>query len=755
MYDLSTKKNIIKILAPIFFIVGLFFSLILFHHDVAFAAPGDTGTTGTGSNGGQAVTDASNKDSSDITCAIEKMGWILCPIIETSGKVGDQAFNFLSKTFLETEPELISNSSSGTKAAWQIAVNLANIMFIIALLIIILSQVTGQGLNNYGIKKMLPRLFIAAIAVNLSYYICQLIVDVTNILGFEIQRFMIDQAHKVSDKAVLPVPTGFFSTQTSGGALGVMASGILGIPTIVWFLLPMLFLGITTVVITCIVIVVILLLRKAFIILLVVISPIAFVAYILPNTEKFFQKWGRMFWQLLLVFPIVSLLFGSGQLASAVILAAGSNSNAYKDDQSSNGKCIQLPKSTTIDYNGNTSGNGGRIGWWGSTLTGDKTPEKNIAEVKDCVRGSTPFLLGITAAGIAVAPMLAVWAVLKGALSAAGSIGGKISGAVQSAGDKTNRFVRKPEDALRRAAIGAAKTGLTASALEGGFGKRTARFVGRRRTAKARQDSRIKTAQAAYDAGPLGNDDAMALMKQQEEAGTAQRALQTQYDEARSNGEIKLGSGLGTATEVESVQKAIAEADQRVNIREVEEFNKTVRAIQDGIDIRNLNEAQRAFRQAMIDGNREAARAHHNVLMGAGAEGQKRFDEVISDGSGYSPDALNDIKANMMQNNQGAMSSNLAYKAWAGGDNMDLRAVSQSSGTYDTSVEKFVAQSSYAQKQGMENMSDSMKNSLRDAIERGSSNIDRLDPAVLAQLKSDGATSKNSDQGTSGGNTST
>lgn len=497
--------------------------------------------------------------SSDITCAIEKLGWILCPIIETSGKVGDQVFNFLANNFLQTEPELISNSPSGTKAAWQIAVNLANIMFIIALLIIILSQVTGQGLNNYGIKKMLPRLFIAAIAVNLSYYICQLIVDVTNILGFEIQRFMIDQAHKVSDKAVLPVPTGFFSTQTSGGALGAMASGILGIPTIVWFLLPMLFLGITTVVITCIVIVVILLLRKAFIILLVVISPIAFVAYILPNTEKFFQKWGRMFWQLLLVFPIVSLLFGSGQLASAVILAAGSNSNAYKDDQSSNGKCIQLPKSTTIDYNGNTSGNGGRIGWWGSTLTGDKTPEKNIAEVKDCVRGSTPFLLGITAAGIAVAPMLAVWAVLKGALSAAGSIGGKISGAVQNAGNKTNSLARKPEDALRRAAIGAAKTGLTASALEGGFGKRTARFVGRRRTSKARQEARIRTAQATHDA-TLGADSAMEIAALNQAATAADAGLREKFVQAQLKDQNMIGGKLGIAAQDPAVAKALEAA---------------------------------------------------------------------------------------------------------------------------------------------------------------------------------------------------
>lgn len=478
--------------------------------------------------------------SSDITCAIEKMGWILCPIIETSGKVGDQAFNFLANNFLQTEPELISNSPSGTKAAWELARNLANIMFIIAFLVIILSQVTGQGLNNYGVKKMLPRLVIAAIAVNVSYYICQLMVDLTNILGFEIQRFLVNTAAGVSDKAALPVQTRI-DNQTSNGALGSMATGILGITTVVWFLLPMLFLGVGTVVITCIVIIVILLLRKAFIVLLVVVSPIAFVAYILPNTEKLFQKWGRMFWQLLLVFPIVGMLFGGGQLASAIVLVAGSSADAYKDQ---GGKCIQLPPSKIIDEKGNA-------------------PKTNPAStaVKDCDKngGSTPFLLGLIAAGIAVAPMLAVWSVLKGALSAAGAIGGKISGAVQNAGNKATGIARKPEDALRRAAVGAARTSLTANALKGGFGKGTARFVRRRQTSKARQEARIRTAQATHDA-TLGADSAMEIAALNQAATAADAGLREKFVQAQLKDQNMIGGKLGIAAQDPAVAKALEAA---------------------------------------------------------------------------------------------------------------------------------------------------------------------------------------------------
>lgn len=352
--------------------------------------------------------EASNNEGQ--TCAVEKLGWILCPIIETGGKMGDRAFQFLSKTFLETEPELVASNPNGpargTEYAWNLARNIANIMFIIAFLIIIYSQVTGAGITNYGIKKMLPRLIVAAIAVNASYYICQIMVDLTNILGYEIQNFMVDTARQISVNAALPVANGSIFSENSPGTLETIAGAVLGTLGLVWFFLTPLILGVSTVVITCLIIVAILLLRKAFIVLLIVVSPIAFVLYLLPNTEKLFNKWLSMFWKLLMVFPVVGLLMGSGQLASAVILAAGSTGN--DGVYASGDTCVTLPAQSS-----------------GSQATTGK-----------CGTKATPLLLGLVAAGIAVAPLLAVWSVLKGALAAAGALGGKIGGAIQTYGQK-------------------------------------------------------------------------------------------------------------------------------------------------------------------------------------------------------------------------------------------------------------------------------------------------------------------------------
>ena len=88
---------------------------------------------------------------------------------------------------LETQPLNVTDNKSGLYLAWNIMLGFANAAFIIAFLVIIYSQVTSAGISNYGIKKMLPRLAIAAVLVNISYYICAFAIDLSNISGHALQ----------------------------------------------------------------------------------------------------------------------------------------------------------------------------------------------------------------------------------------------------------------------------------------------------------------------------------------------------------------------------------------------------------------------------------------------------------------------------------------------------------------------------------------------------------------------------------------
>lgn len=250
------------------------------------------------------------------TCNIDGIGWIICPTMSFMGDLLSNAFNGLADNFLVTDTSLVS-VNSGTYAAWGVFRNIANVAFVIAFLIIIFSQLTGVGVSNYGVKKLLPRIVIAAILVNISYFVCQIAVDLSNILGYSLKSLLDGIS------SGLPVPGGSEATASNGfGIVGIVAI-VLGLGVAGYFALGILVPVLITALLGVIAIVLLLIARKAIIILLIALSPLAFVAFLLPNTESLFNKWRKVFVALLLLFPIISMVFGMSSLAAKILLAAG------------------------------------------------------------------------------------------------------------------------------------------------------------------------------------------------------------------------------------------------------------------------------------------------------------------------------------------------------------------------------------------------------------------------------------------------
>ena len=245
------------------------------------------------------------------SCGIDGIGWLVCPVMNFVASLNDAAYSAISG-FLDIKPAILNNSNTyGAKQGWEFFRNIANAIFAVIFLWIIFSQISNVGVSNYGIKKILPRLIIGALLVNLSYYLCQIFVDLSNILGHTLKDALESGAGGVGTGSEA---TGWGSAiaATIVGVGGVVAFAALavGIPTLVAG-----FFAIMTVFI-------ILVVRQAGIILLVAISPVAFAAWLLPNTEDLFKKWMKMFRGLLLVFPIISLLYGAGKLAGAILISS-------------------------------------------------------------------------------------------------------------------------------------------------------------------------------------------------------------------------------------------------------------------------------------------------------------------------------------------------------------------------------------------------------------------------------------------------
>lgn len=326
------------------------------------------------------------------SCAITGLGWIICPVVNFMASLNDGMYSIIS-SFLAFNGEgklLVIPTNTAAKPTTDTAVynvwskfrDYANVVFVIIFIIIILSQVSSIGVSNYGIKRLLPKLLIAAVSVNLSFFICVALVEVSNVLGYGLQSLLEGIGSSVgstfnrtwSETAASALDGTLFGVAGVAAALAVISTqGAIGA-------LALLFPIIIAAVIALFVILLILYARQALLIILITLSPLAFVAYLLPNTEQWFKKWWKLFSTLLMLFPIVAFVFYGSKLAATIIASLGG-------------------------------------GWV------------------------------IAALGIQCIPLLVVPSMLKGSLSAAGSLGTKLQGLGNSA---TGRLKAKAQDQYKK-----------------------------------------------------------------------------------------------------------------------------------------------------------------------------------------------------------------------------------------------------------------------------------------------------------------
>ncbi|TWP22116.1 hypothetical protein EUA67_00890 [TM7 phylum sp. oral taxon 352] len=267
--------------------------------------------------------DPPSENSTSTSCDVQGIGWFICPVSNWLADGIDYMYSALQE-FLKTKPLETTNQNSGIYLAWVIMRNISNVAFIVAFLVIIYSQLTSVGISNYGVKKMIPRLVIAAVLVNLSFTICAILLDLSNIAGYAFQDAFMGIKNTIStvgENTSTWTWSEVISTALSNGALAI------GAITFTTELLPMLVPAATLAGLTLLLILLIMAARQALIIILIIISPLAFVCYLLPGTEKWFKKWRDSFLTMLVFFPAFAVVFGGAQLAGIIIIQNASGSN--------------------------------------------------------------------------------------------------------------------------------------------------------------------------------------------------------------------------------------------------------------------------------------------------------------------------------------------------------------------------------------------------------------------------------------------
>jgi hypothetical protein len=259
-------------------------------------SPGSPGT-GVGSSGTSSAPNLSCKIGG--ISIFNPLNWLLCAAIDGMSDIIGFADNAItSQLSVGTKgtsdvPNQIFCSSSTPSSdlqtcgayhnAWSNFRNIALGLMVVAGLVILISQAMGMELlDAYTIRKTLPRLLIAAIAITLSWQLMGFFVQLTNDLGYGV-RALIYYPFTSAGLTNSTISLNSFSANGVSllGAIGGLALGPFGILSLA-----------ATGALALLIAFFVLVLRQIAIIMLVILAPIAIFAYILPNTQNILPNTG-------------------------------------------------------------------------------------------------------------------------------------------------------------------------------------------------------------------------------------------------------------------------------------------------------------------------------------------------------------------------------------------------------------------------------------------------------------------------------
>lgn len=182
--------------------------------------------------------------------------------------------------------------------------------------------------SAYTIKKVLPRLVIAVIAIQLSWWLCIAAIQLNNAIAHGIEGLLYApfggaKGVGLVNSLATTGAAGVGAAATSGVAIGSIAAvGIAAGPGTVIGLLAMA----GTALLGALIALFLLVLRRVVIVFLVLTAPIAIIAWVLPGTQKLWKLWWESFMKLLLVYPMILGLIAAGKIAAYVTSQTSENS---------------------------------------------------------------------------------------------------------------------------------------------------------------------------------------------------------------------------------------------------------------------------------------------------------------------------------------------------------------------------------------------------------------------------------------------
>lgn len=269
-----------------------------------------------------AVIDATS--TSTDSCAIDAgwaLRWLACPVVDSlqlllegPGHSCTGGICALITAYLTTPSSEIfgangtpsDQTSRSFYTAWNNFRVIGIALIVIAALIMIFSEALGFSfVDAYTIRKVLPRLLIAAIVITLSWSILYFVVNLFNDLGTAIRGIMVTPFHDIKGVNV-----------TFGTALANWLAPLVGFVALGPFGLLSL-LG--TAALALLVAMFVLIIREGVIDILIITAPLWMALYVLPNTQKLSHAAGDTLIRALAMFPFIMAFWTAGDILSVIL----------------------------------------------------------------------------------------------------------------------------------------------------------------------------------------------------------------------------------------------------------------------------------------------------------------------------------------------------------------------------------------------------------------------------------------------------
>jgi len=208
-----------------------------------------------------------------------------------------------TKTSAGSNPE-----ATGFFNAWSSIRDIAyGLLVVFALIMVIAQALSFEIFDAYTVKKVLPRMLVAAIGIALSWQFIQFMAWATNALGNGITSLLsspfngiiISGTHTMAD--ALAAMTGLAILNPALGLIGPIAFLVI----LILMFIP-LFLS-----------VIVMVLRQILVVFLAIFAPLAMVCFILPATQSVWKMWWKNFSKALLMFPMIAGALEIGKIFAA------------------------------------------------------------------------------------------------------------------------------------------------------------------------------------------------------------------------------------------------------------------------------------------------------------------------------------------------------------------------------------------------------------------------------------------------------